>query len=60
LAGQPLLPPAAGAGGAGRQIARLESARMKAMMSSTGPMPPNRSAASLTRSFSVPSVEKRN
>ena len=45
---------------AGWQIARLESARMNAMMSSTGPIPPNRSAASLTRSFSVPSAENRN
>ena len=44
----------------GWQMARLESARMNAMMSSTGPMPPNRSAVSLTRSFSVPSAANRN
>src|SRR6266436_1469023 len=44
----------------GWQIARLESARMNSRISSTGAMPPKRSAVSLTRSLSVPSEKNKN
>ena len=43
----------------GWQMARLESARMNATMSSTGAIPPKRSATSSTRSLSVPSSPNR-